>query len=191
MKLSKWAKDQGVAYGTALKWFHEHNLPFRSEQLKSGSILVYPCEDVNRKINKTFVYSRVSNNAQRENLHSQAGLCQQYCLAKGWKVDKTVKDVASGMNDNRPHLNKILSEKNIRLVCLHKDRLTRFGFQYIKRVIEANGGQIEIINPEATDEEDLIKDFAAIITSFCCRLYGARRGQAKALKMKEAVRGED
>jgi putative resolvase len=70
------------------------------------------------------------------------------------------------------------------VVCLHKDRLTRFGFNYIKRCIESNGGELVVINANKTDEEDLLKDFIAIITSFCCRLYGARRGQAKALMVK-------
>lgn len=37
------------------------------------------------------------------------------------------------------------------------------------------------------DETDLIKDLVSIITSFCCRLYGLRRGQNKALKLKQEL----
>jgi predicted site-specific integrase-resolvase len=81
--------------------------------------------------------------------------------------------------------------KNVNLVILHKDRLTRFGFNYIKKCIESNNGNIIVINPEKTDQDDLLKDFIAIITSFCCRLYGARRGQSKALKIKQEINQND
>lgn len=49
MKLSAYAKEIGITYGTALKWFHNGNLPVKAEQLKSGTIIVYPSEKVNRK----------------------------------------------------------------------------------------------------------------------------------------------
>jgi len=188
MKLSMWAKTQGLAYGTALRWFHEGNLPMRSEQLASGTILVHPHEDTNSKIDKTFIYARVSSSPKKIDLTSQAELCEQYCAAKGWSVDKVFKEIASGMNDNRPKLNKILEAKNCRVICLHKDRLTRFGFNYIHKLIAANGGALEVINAKKTNEDDLLKDFVAIITSFCCRLYGARRGQSKALHLKEELK---
>ena len=94
------------------------------------------------------------------------------------------------MNDNRPKLNKLLDSDGVRIVCLHKDRLTRFGYNYVNKCVNAKGGEIVIINFEKTDEDDLLKDFVSIITSFCCRLYGARRGQAKALKVKEVIREE-
>jgi len=92
------------------------------------------------------------------------------------------------MNENRPKLNKILEQNNINLVVLYKDRLTRFGFNYINQLVEAKGGKIIIINAVNNDEEDLLKDFIAIITSFCCRLYGARRGQKTAKKIKETIK---
>jgi putative resolvase len=184
MKLSNWAKEQGIAYGTALKWFHAKTLPFPSEQLNTGTILVYPNKNIKEDFQKTFIYARVSSANKKSDLNSQAELCEQYCASKGWKVEKVYKEIASGTNDDRPKLNKILELDNARVVCLHKDRLTRFGFKYIERCVVSKNGSVEVVNPEKTDEADLLKDFIAIITSFCCRLYGARRGQAKGLKMK-------
>lgn len=186
MKLSDWAKQQGIQYGTALKWFHKNILPCPSRQLPTGTILVFPEEKVNKNL-RTIVYSRVSSSNKKSDLESQLLLCEKFAAEKGWVIEKRLKEVASGMNDNRPKLNSILEEKNVRLICLHKDRLTRFGFNYIEKCIKANGGEVIVINPEKTDEHDLMKDFIAIITSFCCRLYGARRGQAKALKIKEEL----
>lgn len=187
MKLSKWAKQQGIQYGTALKWFHSGKLPCPAVQTATGTILVQEESPIKEKELRTFVYSRVSSATKKQDLESQQKLCEQFCLARGWEIEKSFKEIASGMNDNRPKLNKLLTEKGARIVCLHKDRLTRFGANYIKKVVENNGGELVIVNPDLIEEEDLLKDFSAIITSFCCRLYGARRGQSKALKMKEVL----
>lgn len=187
MKLSVWARENKIAYGTALKWFHSGNLPVRAEKLGTGTILVYPDSDVKKDSLKTFIYARVSSALKKSDLESQAQLCAAYCIAKGWAIEKTFKEIASGMNDHRPKLDGVLEKDGIRLVVLHKDRLSRFGVRYIEQCIKSRGGEVIVINAEKTDEDDLLKDFIAIITSFCCRLYGARRGQAKALKMKESL----
>ena len=43
------------------------------------------------------------------------------------------------------------------------------------------------MNENQTDEQDLIKDLVSIITSFCCRLYGLRRGYNKSKKIQEQI----
>lgn len=49
MKLSAYAKQIGITYGTALKWFHNGILPVKAEQIKSGTIIVYPEKKANEK----------------------------------------------------------------------------------------------------------------------------------------------
>lgn len=40
MKLSQWAKLQGITYRTAWNWFKSGKMPVKSFQTKSGTILV-------------------------------------------------------------------------------------------------------------------------------------------------------
>lgn len=190
MKLSVWAKKQGISYATALRWFHKGAIKEKTLQSETGTILVLPEAVATPSILDTYVYARVSSATRKEDLASQAALCEQFCASKGWVVGKVVKEVASGMNDNRPRLNELLDKSGARIVVLHKDRITRFGFNFVKRVVESRGGEIVIINQAGDDHEDLLKDFISVITSFCCRLYGIRRGQAKALKMREGIETE-
>ena len=42
MKLSQWAKEKGLTYKTAYRMFKEGSLPVHSEQLPTGTILVFP-----------------------------------------------------------------------------------------------------------------------------------------------------
>jgi len=63
----------------------------------------------------------------------------------------------------------------------------RFGFNYFKTLLPKIGCEIIVINEDSEEESDLIKDMISIITSFCCRLYGLRKGQAKAKKIKQEL----
>ena len=187
VKLSEYAKLQGVGYRTVWNWIKEGKLK-NYEVSHTGRIYVSLDESQEKPSQNIYIYARVSSAEKRNDLESQVKLCETFCLSKGWKIEKSFKEVASGMNDNRKMLNKILENPPSKLVVLHKDRLTRFGFNYLKKAFEFKNCEIVVINENSLESEDLLKDFIAIITSFCCRLYGARRGQAKALKMKDELK---
>jgi len=189
MKLSQWAKKQGIAYLTAFRWFKSGKLPIKAEQTLSGTILVYENEEIKR-IERNIIYCRVSNRERKDSLNSQVERCEQFCLANGWVIFKSFKEIASGMNDNRKELWKMLDSKPSRIIIENKDRLTRFGFNYLERLLKELGCEIIVLNVSTTDEDDLIKDLVSIVTSFCCRLYGLRRSKNKIAKIKEVLLGE-
>jgi predicted site-specific integrase-resolvase len=186
MKLSDWADKQGIHYNTAYRWFRTGTLPVKSYQTKTGTIIVEENEpdDGNHKV---AIYCRVSSHNKKNDLEAQVKRCESYCVAKGYSIDKTYKEIASGMNDDRRQLWKALDGDYNIIVVENKDRLTRFGFNYIARLASKLGVSIEVINKDHMDESDLIKDMISIVTSFCCRLYGARRGQNKSNRIKEVI----
>lgn len=75
-----------------------------------------------------------------------------------------------------------------KLIVEHKDRLTRFGFNYLELLLAKLGCEVVVINRDAEEEAGLIKDMIAIVTSFCCRLYGMRRGLAKRKGIEKLVK---
>ncbi len=91
------------------------------------------------------------------------------------------------MNDSRAQLMKLLDKPIGTIVVENKDRLTRFGFNYIEKMYAQMGGDILVINRDQTKEDDLMKDLVSVITSFCCRMYGIRRGKNKAKKIREVI----
>jgi predicted site-specific integrase-resolvase len=187
MKLSNWAKQQGIAYQTAWRWFKAGKMPVPCIQTKSGAILVQEAAASGRD-RGTVVYCRVSSHAKKGDLDRQAERCVAFCGARGWTVDRVVKEIASGMNDQRRKLGLVLKQPPSRLVVEHKDRLTRFGFSYLDAVLPQLGCDLVVMNRAAEGRDDLMADLVAVVTSFCCRLYGKRRGSAKA---KLAVEGLD
>lgn len=190
MKLSEWARSQGISYRTAYTWFREGKMPVRAEQLPSGTIIVHPETTVNQKTN-VVIYTRVSTYERKGCLDGQAERCNAFAIARGLSVDKVVKEIASGMNDKRPKLMKILESKPTHIIVENKDRLTRFGFNYLEVLLTNQGCEIIVLNRDEEDESDLVKDLVSIVTSFCCRLYGLRRGQNKATAIKKEIESDD
>ena len=108
-----------------------------AEQLPSGTIII----KTNRPINKgVVIYTRVSSSESKSNLDTQAERLETYCLAKGYQIIRIVKEVGSGINDNRRKLINLLNEDDYSLiVCEHKDRLSRVCFNYLKVLINQLG----------------------------------------------------
>ena len=71
------------------------------------------------------------------------------------------------------------------IVVEHKDRLARFGLNYIEKLLNIEGRKIEVVNNTSNDKEDLVQDFVSIITSFTARLYGKRRSKRNTEKLIE------
>ena len=186
MKLSKWAKLQGISYVTAYRWFQNNQLPVKATQTKSGTILVEENQLIN-KDDKCHIYARVSSHNKKDDLERQIERCIEFCNKNGWQILSITKEIASGMNDKRPKLIKLLNSKPTKIVIEHKDRLTRFGFNYFDILLPKLNCELVVINRDYLEENDLMKDLISLITSFCCRLYGLRKGRNKANKIKEEL----
>lgn len=88
--------------------------------------------------------------------------------------------MGGGLNDNRKKLIDLFNDKTVDVIIVeHKDRLTRFGFNYIKTLLAMQNRKIEVVNQVIGEREYLIADFTSIITSFCARIYGQRRTKRK------------
>jgi|ERR1035437_478853 predicted site-specific integrase-resolvase len=177
MKLRDWAKKNDLGYKRAWDLFTMGKIP-NSRKLPSGSIVVANDEVFIEE--KIAVYARVSSSENKTNLEKQAERLVLYCNAKGWKVERVIKEIGSGLNDNRKQLEKLLMDKSVtKIVVEHSDRFSRFGMNYIEKLMDGQGRKIEIINKQSNDRDDLMQDFVSIITSFTARLYGQRRTKRK------------
>jgi putative resolvase len=188
MKLSDYAKKVGVTYRTAWNWFKSGKLD--AIQMPGGTIIVK--DEINKKMEYIIIYARVSSSENKNNLDSQAERLLNYTTAKGYQIKEVVKEIGSGVNDNRQKLQKILRDgKATKIVVEHKDRLTRFGFNYLTTLLEKQGCSIEIVNEAGNDKDDLMQDLISIITSMCARYYGLRRSKRKTDKIIQELRNNN
>jgi putative resolvase len=106
-------------------------------------------------------------------------------------VAVVVREVASGVNDNRPRLTKLLQDPTWgTLVVEHKDRLTRVGFHWFEVLLAAQGRRVVVANRAEEVTADLMDDFVSIIYSFAARLYGLRSARRRTDRLIAALESE-
>ena len=126
-------------------------------------------------------YARVSSYEQKQkgDLDRQSQRLSEYCAKKGLLVTHIIKDVGSGLNDNRSGFIRltdlIMQGKVNKLIIEHKDRLTRFQYNLIEFFFNSYGVEIELLDKKAyTEQEELVNDMMMLIASFSGKVYSMR-----------------
>jgi putative resolvase len=185
MKLSQYAKKVGVTYKTAYRWYRAGTLD--AYQTETGIIIVRDKADEKPLTGRIALYARVSSLGQKEDVERQMHRLKDYAATKGYQVSKEVTEIASGLNEKRPKLEKLLADSSIGTIVIeNRDRLTRFGAHYIETLLEAQGRHLEMIFQSDTGDE-LVDDFVSVITSMAARIYGRRQSKRRAEKIKHCV----
>jgi putative resolvase len=85
------------------------------------------------------VYARVSSQGQKPDLQNQVAALKDYCRRHEFQVDEWKEEVGSGLNYQRQQFNRIMEEIELghvqRLIIPRRDRLVRFGFPGVCRVL--------------------------------------------------------
>ncbi len=173
------------------KWIKAGKLKAR----RVGKLWMIPENELKRFLGekpsevRAVIYARVSSHKQKKdgNLDRQIERLRNYCSAKGYKINDIITDVASGLKEDRNGLQKLFDivEKHRAdvVVIEFKDRLTRFGFEYLNRYFESHSARIEVVEEtERSYIEELVEDFVAIVISFAGRIYGKRSQKFKKIK---------
>jgi putative resolvase len=134
-------------------------------------------------------YARVSSTNQKDDLERQKQLIHSYAKDKGYDKIQILSDVGSGLNEKRRGFLKLLemvTERKVsRVIIVYEDRLTRFGFETLRKIFQAFGTEIEVINSgEKTPQGELVEDLITIVSHFAGKLYGMRSH-----KYEEVVEG--
>jgi putative resolvase len=190
MKLSEYARQVGVTYKTAWQWWKAGQLD--AYQLPTGTIIV---REPQTAASGVALYARVSSADQKDDAVRQMQRLREYAAARGYLVVAEVIEMASGLNDERPKLKKVLTNPKVGIIVVeHRDRLTRFGYGYIATLLEHQGRRVEALYPSDTGD-GLVDDFVAIITSMAARISGRRNSKRRAERIRACVeqvmQGED
>jgi putative resolvase len=194
IKLDEYAKMMGISHKTAWRWFTAGTI--KGVKMSARTILIDVEEkedntDSNNPSTPVFIYCRVSTSREKDNLDRQVERVKDYCRGKGYQVAQSVSEIASGMNDKRPKLMGLIKNDHAKVIVVeHKDRLTRFGFNYLDELLQMQGRRIEVVDLSENPQDDLMTDLVSIITSFCARLYGQRRGGQVSKKTISALQQE-
>lgn len=166
----------------------------RRRYLKEEIDALYGSTIVN-VVGQVFIYCRVSTKKQQDagNLQRQKERLIGYCYDKDYKVSDVFQEVASGINEKRKELNRMMKRLNEvdKIVIEYPDRLARFGFRYLENHSCQMGVEIEVMedNDSKEPDQETVEDLIAIITSFSARLYGTIGGRKVTQCLDELAKG--
>ena len=183
-KLSEFARIIGISRSGAIKWIREGRI--RAVNIHGRWYI--PESEVERLVKGFYaglksiaIYARVSGNTQKDDLERQVASLEDYVRKHFPQAEYIiVKDIASGLKEDRRGLRKLIEMARKRqidaVIVAYKDRLTRFGFTYLKELFEAYGVKVMVVYYEEPKDyyQELVGDLIAIVTSFAGRIYGKR-----------------
>lgn len=142
---------------------------------------------------KTVIYSRVSTRPQKADLVRQQEKLEMFCAANGYTVSQKLTDFGSGLNFKRKNFLKLMksvrSNEVEQIVVTYKDRLCRFGFDFLVEFCSWYGCKIIVMDEEnGSPEQELVSDLLAIVHCFSSKSYSLRR---KNSKLKNILKGVD
>lgn len=183
IRLSEWAAREGIARITAYRWARAGLVP-NLVQVASGRLLVETDVIGSKKI---ALYARVSSADQKADLERQVERLSAFAAGRGLVVSETVSEIGSGLNGHRKKLLRLLRDPEVGTIIVeHRDRLARFGVEYLEALLSSNSRRLIVLN-EGEERLDLVQDFIDVVTSMCARIYGRRAARNRAKRALEAA----
>ncbi len=199
------ARALGVSVKTIQRWDKAGLLPVTRTTTNQRRIPVEAIEHLLKTGNprlRCAMYARVSSAKQEHegNLMRQTERLRAVAEERGYQIVVQFAEQASGLNENRRGLKKLLQlvdQQAIDLVLIeYPDRLVRFGFHYLEEAFRWKQVRIEVIEPPKaqTPSEELVTDLLSIVTVFSGRLYGSRAKKVRSCvtkALKECLKAEE
>lgn len=172
----------GMSRSGVIKWIREGKI----KAVEINGRWRIPYSEVERllsggKVKQVAIYARVSSNTQKDDLERQLNALRDWVKKTLGEVSVIeVKDIGSGLKEDRRGLKKLLELAKRRqidaIVVAYKDRLTRFGFEYLVELFKAYGVNVFVAFQEEPKDytQELAEDFVEIVRSFASRIYGHR-----------------
>lgn len=208
-KLGEVAKFVGVTNGTLRRWenlgrvkFSKTDYGTRSltkdkliELLKANNLWSDEIECLQKK---DVIYCRVSSHDQKK--YGDLDRQIQFLIKTNNDLINPVilSEVGSGLNDKRKQLQKllrmVLNNEVSRIFITYEDRLTRFGFEYLRTMCEMHETKIIVVKDvdvKKSIEQELMEDIMSLMASFSGKLYGMRSKKNKIIEKKGKINGNE
>jgi len=185
MNISEAAKYVGRTVSTLQRWEREGVLTPTSRTLTNRRLYTHAQLDAflgYRKISvptRIIVYCRVSSRSQKPDLKNQRRVLEDFCIARGIANPEWFEEIGGGLNFKRQKFTAIMEAiengEVKSLIIAHKDRLTRFGFDWFEALCKRKDCELLVLNNEfLSPEQEMVQDLMTIIHCFSSRLYGLR-----------------
>lgn len=138
-------KRYGYHPRTLVNWAEEGKIECVKSPGGHRRYLASSLESIKSKKTEVILYARVSTPSQKDDLKTQIDY-----LGSHYPGCQCVSDTGSGLNFKRKKflalMERVAKRELTKIVVAHKDRLCRFGFDFVEWFCNLNGCEIVILN---------------------------------------------
>jgi len=168
-------KQYGYHPKTLAYWADQGKVIYTKSPGGHRRYLASSLDSIQSQVGETVLYARISTPTQKPELENQVSY-----LAQNFPGCQCIQEVGSGMNfQRREFLNLMerVSKREVkRIVVAHKDRLCRFGFDFVEWFCNLNGCEIKVLNHTyQSPRQEMMDDFLSIMHCFSSKLYFLRK----------------
>ncbi|MCD6320236.1 MAG: IS607 family transposase [Candidatus Desulfofervidaceae bacterium] len=182
-------KQYGISCKTLLQWELQELLPvywtprgrkrYRQEDIERLLVQKSPSGEF-KKPPAVAIYARIAKKKYLKALERQVEFLRRYCEKKGYKVVLEVKEIASGINEKRKGLQRLINMAKRgeidKVVVESEERLARFGVTYLTHFFESHGVKIEVMGGSSSDlTEELADDLVAIVAALTQKIHPSKK----------------
>ncbi len=201
LTITEAAKRLGVTSKTLQRWDREGKLTPDSRSVTNrrlyseAQIARFAGLAIKSEPTRIVAYCRVSSAAQKPDLVNQVRVLEEFVVARGLANVEFVSEIGGGLNFQRKKFLALMSDigrHQIKtLVLAHRDRLTRFGYEWFEHYAKEHGCELLVLNQERlSPEQEMVQDLMTIVHCFSSRLYGLRNYKKKLKEALEQDRSE-
>lgn len=126
------------------------------------------------------IYARINSRTATEDLDAQIKECRLFCLARGWEVEKIIRERAPGFGPKRRKLHTLFVAPPRRLVVARPSVLSRFDITVTEILLRNLGCELSVVDRdrEHNGQGGALEDLTDAISATCNLHYGLKRGRA-------------
>lgn len=179
-RISKYCKLQGISRGTIYNWEKRGIISLETD--KQGRVWVIdndlPDEQGDKKDEYVAIYLRVGSYREQSLFDDQEKLLIDYCISKGYKISRVVKEVAP-IYSQSPKLLDLLLDKSVDIIVTETSgNISLFRNTLIELLLDQQGRKIEIVNQSSTFSiNERKKSVESLFLWGCEEIYGKRKAK--------------
>ena len=186
IRLSEWARAEGIARITAYRMLQRGILPVTTERSPTGRWYVLVPEQ--KRSGRVVLYARASPGTDvAYHLNEQLFVLVEWASANRERIHATITEIADPYVSTLPKLARLLADQRISEIVVESPTVVgESKYNLLTAALAPQGRSILLVNRRHHGNEPGRSDARTAIVSLCKTIYGPEKGMAVALRTLES-----
>ena len=187
IRLSEWARRQGISHITAYRMLRRRMLPVPCERSPTGRwyVLLPP-----KRLERAAIYTRAAPGPRQvDEINEQIVRLSEWASTRFRSIFTIVREIADPYASPMPRLQRLLADRQITNILIqHPGIIGLHNYDLLVAALAPDGRTILALDVKKAKVASQRADIQAGIVELCVELHGPQRGQKIA---RTAILGDD